>query len=321
MEKLILGIDIGGTKILTGLLTPDGRIVDRIRENTGPSASPEDALDRIALTIDTLLGRNGISVKDLAGCAAGSPGPIHFKSGTLIQTPNLNWDGLKLRDELSKRMGRPVILDNDANMAALGEYYFGNTRGCRHLLYMTVSTGIGGGLILDGEVYRGTAGGAGEFGHMILQTTGDCACGGKGCLETLASGTALAKKAQALVQSGRGRGILQVSHGQEITARSVGEAVRQGDPEAAEILHEAVKYLGMAIGSLINIFNPGRVILGGGVSLGMADLILEPVRNFTAGQVFRLHRESVQIEITTLGENNGLLGCAAAVLKEAEKKR
>ncbi|MEA1960890.1 MAG: ROK family protein [Bacillota bacterium] len=314
MDEVILGIDIGGTKILTGLVASDGRVIDRIKEKTDPDAAPEMSMNQIAASVHSLLNKNGLSIQELKGVAAGCPGPLDFSRGMIPQTPNLNWTGFEIRQALSDKLQCPVFLDNDANMAALGEYCYGEGKGCKHLLYMTISTGIGGGIILDGEVYRGTDGGAGEFGHMVVNPFGpNCRCGGTGCLEAVASGTALARDAQILIDEGKGQGIAKCCMNQPVTARAVGEAARQGDEDALDLIKRASMYLGMALSSLVNVFNPEKIVLGGGVAIGMQDLLLGSLRSYIKEHVFSLHQKKLGVEITSMGEEGVLLGCAAAV--------
>lgn len=321
MQKVIVGLDIGGTKILSGIITPDGRILARKKEPTRPLRSLGEILDGIGETIRELMHRTGVRPGDILGVAVGAPGPLDYRNGVIKDPPNLQWRDLPLRDELSKRLGRQPWLDNDANLAALGEWKFGKSGFSRHLIYVTVSTGIGGGIIINGELYRGRDGGAGEFGRMKFETAA-----GAGsarvirCLEELASGTAMAGQAKALQKLGGGQAIMEFCDPDApVTAREIGLAARQGVPEALEIIAGAGRYLGMAIANLVNIFNPDRIVIGGGTGLGLQDLWADQLQVGMEEGVSPALGQGLKIEFTTLGEDIGLLGCAAAVLHELEK--
>ncbi|MDD3365588.1 MAG: ROK family protein, partial [Syntrophomonas sp.] len=203
----------------------------------------------------------------------------------------------------------------------LGELRFGRSKACTHLIYMTVSTGIGGGIIIDGQIYRGKDGGAGELGRMrMLAEEGQGACERGQNLEDLASGTALAHEARELIKQGRGLGMLALCpDATKITAYEIGESARQGDLEAAEIIQRTGRYLGMAVANLVNIFNPERVVLGGGAGLGLQDLWIQPIQDAANDWVAPSLKHNLKIEFTTLGEDIGLLGCVAAVLQQKER--
>ncbi len=314
MRQLVLGIDIGATKILCGLLDWEGQVLaeERMPTNSGQEA-PGDTLDRIARQTERMLLAWGVQVSDLNGIAVACPGPISYPEGVVLDSPNLGWHNLNLRQELKTRFNREVLVGKDTDLAALGEYHFGQGEKVRHLLYMTVSTGIGGGIISDGNLYRGIAGGAGEFGHMVIETGGRrCRCGRRGCLEALASGTAIAEQARELLERGPGSRLREYSlPGQSLTAREIGAAARAGEREAQQMIERTAVYLATGIANLINIFNPGKVVLGGGMLLGLQDLLLEPIWKMVRAGVFALHRESLKLEITSLGNNIGLYGCLA----------
>ncbi|PKM76998.1 MAG: transcriptional regulator [Firmicutes bacterium HGW-Firmicutes-15] len=320
MQELIIGIDIGGSKILSGILNREGRILARKKETTLANCEAGEVLDGINVTVKELMQELGAQRNNILGVAVGAPGPLDYFNGIIKDPPNLGWRELPLREELSKRLGMQLLLDNDANMAALGELRFGRSKACTHLIYMTVSTGIGGGIIIDGKIYRGKDGGAGELGRMrLLAEDGQGASKHGQNLESLASGTALAHEAQELIKQGRGQGILALCpEASKITAREIGEAARGGDPEARQMLRRAGYFLGMAIANLVNIFNPEWIVLGGGAGLGLQDFLGEPIRDVVNDWVAPSLKHNLKIEFTSLGEEIGLLGCAAAVLQEFE---
>jgi len=307
---LIIGVDIGGSKILSGIISPAGQILARKKEATLADHSAGIIVDQICESVMDLRRETGAKREDILGMAVGAPGPLDYENGIIKDPPNLNWREFPLQEELNKRLDVKPLLDNDANMAALGELRFGGSKPCSHLIYMTVSTGIGGGIIQGGKIYRGQTGGAGEFGRMIMTPAGED-------LESLASGTAMANAAENLIQHGRGRGIMALcTKGKPVTSREIGAAARQGDPKASQIIRQAGEYLGMAVANLVNIFNPERVVLGGGAGLGLQDLLLQPIQDAVRKWVAPSLGKNLQVEFTTLGEDIGILGCAAAVLEE-----
>jgi len=313
-----VGIDLGGTKILTGLMTLDGEILKRRQIPTDAAGHPPTVvLDRMAASVRDLLAEAGALSCQVQGVACAAPGPITFPQGIIMDSPNLGWRKVELKLELEKRLGQEVIVGKDTDIAALGEYYFG--QGCQydHLLYVTISTGIGGGIIADGKIYHGSRGGAGEFGHMVVNPTGNyCFCGRQGCLEAQASGTAIARMAAAMI-TGDGKPLVAQA-GRDVTAQEVGMAARAGDKAARRLLGEVVADLSNGLANLVHIFNPQIIVLGGGVMQGLQDIILKPLRERVMEEVFPLHGESLRIEMTSLGGDIGLYGCLAAILKERD---
>ncbi|MEN6349165.1 MAG: ROK family protein [Syntrophomonas sp.] len=313
MPEYVITVDLGATKILTGIGTADGRIVKREKMSTPGDCG--NVLDCICHSIEKAISECSPEGK-IRGIAVATPGPLSYPEAVVVDSPNLQWNRVPLRDELSRRLGRPVIVEKDTNMAVLGEYHYGCEGRCQNLIYITVSTGIGGGIILNDRLYRGRCGGAGEIGHMVIDPRGiKCGCGRKGCLEALASGTAIARTAAKLVKAGKGQGILDIASGRgEIKAEQVGEAARRGDCEAQGIIARIAEYLGTGIANLVNIFNPEAVILGGGVAWGWQELLLKPVSEFVRQEVFALNARDLEIRITSLGEDIVLYGCMAAVV-------
>ena len=318
MPEFGIGIDLGGTKILTGLMTLDGEILSRrlIPTEAGTQA-PAVIIDKMADSVMELMAEAG-GARKIMGFSCAAPGPITYPHGVIMDSPNLGWQQVRLKHELEKRLGQKVIVGKDTDLAALGEYYFG--QGCQydHLIYITVSTGIGGGIIADGKIYHGNRGGAGEFGHMVVNPNGYyCFCGRQGCLEAQASGTAIAKMA-ALTMTGAEKDWADQTGG-VVTAREVGMAARAGQKTAGRIIASVITDLSNGIANLVHIFNPQIVILGGGVMQGLQDIMLKPLRERVMEEVFPLHGAGLQIEVTSLGSDIGLYGCLAAILQEKDK--
>ena len=258
-----------------------------------------------------------MTTSQVAAVGVGAPGPLDIAAGVVIAPPNLpGWERVPLRQMLRDALSIPTYLDNDANAAALGEHRFGAGRGTRHMIYVTVSTGIGGGLILDGRLYHGASGVGGEVGHISVLPHGPlCGCGNRGCLEALASGTAIAREARERVNRGVPTLIAELAGGdpQQITARLVAEAAQRGDPEAQTILHTAMDYLGIGMASLVNLFNPQMIVIGGGLSK-LGETLFEPVRRAIRRHAFQAAAQDVQVVPARLGDQVGVLGAAAVAL-------
>lgn len=315
MSEFIIAVDIGGTKVLCGIVNRKGEVLMRSREATCVAGHPEAVIEQTQRMVQEMKLAMGLEEKHILGIAAGVPGPLDFKAGIVEESPNLKWIRYPVKEELSKRLGGQLLLDKDTNVAAWGEYYYGSGLQCHHLIYITVSTGIGGGIIVDGRLLHGLSGGGGEIGHMVIVPEGSrCGCGRRGCLEAVASGTAIAREANALIAQGQGGMILaNANPGQPVSAREVGEAARQGDAEALQLLEQTGRYLGLGIANLINICNPQKVVLGGGAALGLQDLLLPIIQDEAMNNVFSLHRRDLKIDLTRLGDDIVLVGCAAMV--------
>ena len=320
MDRYVVGIDLGGTKIYTALADSRGRIVAEARIPTGAGDGPEAVIGRIVETYNQVKDLTPVGVAGPAAIGIGSPGSLDPVKGVVFRSPNLSgWNNIPLREKLEQITGLPVYVDNDANLAALGEYFFGAGRGSRHMVYVTVSTGIGAGLILDGHIYRGAGGGAGEVGHMVLDPDGPlCGCGRRGCLESLSSGTAMASRARELVAAGRGRAILREAGGNpgDITAVSVAKASASGDPEATGIISTAGDYLGMGMANMVNLINPDRLVLGGG-ALGAGSVLWDSMKRELSARALGSSLGQVKVVRAGLEGRSGLLGAVALALKGA----
>jgi glucokinase len=311
------GIDLGGTKILSLVASTKGETLARNRRPTRAQEGPQAVIARMAESLNAAARKAGLDVGRLAGVGVVSPGPIDFASGVVGDSPNLpGWDAVPLGDQMRAALGVPIFVDNDANAAALGECTFGAGRGYRHVIYITVSTGIGGGIIIDGRVYRGTSGAAGEVGHQVIEDGGPlCSCGRRGCLEELASGTAIAHRACELLAEGKGARIAEMANENEPpTAETVQRAAREGDPEARRIIEEAGHYLGVGLANLVNIFNPELIIIGGGLT-NMGRMLLDPARQVVRREPFAQARADVRIVRAALGDRVGALGAAALAME------
>lgn len=349
----VLGVDIGGTHLRTGVLQ-GSQLLSRVSEPTGEDPQPEQTIQRIFKMMQQALEAARMTIEAMGGIGVATPGPLDSRSGVTYAPPNMpSWAHLPLRDLFQQRFQSqqlPIYIENDANAAALGEYLYGAGRGCKNMVYLTISTGIGGGIILDGKIFEGTSGTAGELGHMSIDWQGErCSCGNRGCLEYYASGTAIRRIANAAIAAGQGAELLAfVDTMQEhpstipdraalpslqdarteplpeagdmtggaslprINARTVARAAEAGIPLAREIITQAGEALGAGLVNIIHIFNPERIILGGGVTR-MGDMLLQPALHLVHERTMQAPYEVTRIDVAELGENVGLIGAGALV--------
>lgn len=311
-ERLFIGIDLGGTKIASALVGADMRVIDHVTVATRPEEGPGAVIGRMLDTVHELTANRGCDAGDILAIGIGCPGPLDQKTGTVLDAPNLMWKDVSLLAPMAEATGRPVYLENDANVAALAENRLGAGRGAKHMMYITVSTGIGSGLILGGKLYGGAAGAAGELGHTTMLADGPlCGCGNRGCLESLASGTAIARRAREIAVRPGGEGILAAAHGDvnAIDASLVASAAAAGDAAAAAILRSAFEYLGIAVANVVNLLNLDMVVIGGGVA-HVGDVLFDTVRHLVKLRSFACLARDVQIVPASLGADAGALGAA-----------
>ncbi len=317
-EQFIVGIDLGGTNIAAGAMPLDGtreiamRMIPTLAE--GGAAA---VVDRIAALVEDVItqtqSETGAERSDFLGVGIGSPGPLDRARGVVIVTPNLGWRDFPLRDEVSSRVNLPATLDNDANCATLGEFWCGAAKGGRNVVGMTIGTGIGGGLILDGKLYHGASDAAGEIGHTTIDSTGRrCKCGNYGCLEAYTSGPAIAERAREVLEVDEDTLLVQMVDGdlKKITAQTVFEASKHGDRVALEVVRDTAHFLGVGVSNLINIFNPDTFVIAGGVTQA-GDLLFEPLRAEVRRRAFKPSVEACRIVPGALPLSAGVVGAVA----------
>lgn len=313
----VLGIDIGGTKLAAGLVTLEGELVAQDRAPTLAQEGPSPVIGRMVDLCRRVLAQSGVDRREVLAGGVGCGGPLDPVAGVIMEPPNLpGWVDVPLVQRLEDALSMPAYLDNDANAAALGEHRFGAGRGVANMVYLTISTGVGGGVIMGGRLYQGQNGNAGEIGHMSLVYNGRlCNCGSRGCLEAYASGTSIAARAREAVLAGNGSLLVALAGGspEAITGETVEEAVRAGDPVARQVWEETMEILGAGVANVINIFNPERVVLGGGIT-NVGDLLFEPVRRIALSRAMKPLSRVVQIVPAQLGGQVGVLGAAAVAL-------
>jgi glucokinase len=311
--KPVLAVDIGGTKILAALVTKDGKVLAKERRPTLASEGPTAVIDQLFATLDALFRAQKMTASQLHSISIACAGGIDADRGVVTTSPNLpGWIDVPLRDTVKDRYNVKTLLLNDSSAAALGEYRFGVGKNAKNFIMLTVGTGIGGGIILKGKLYNGTAGSAGELGHMTIDVNGPlCNCGNTGCLEMLASGTAMAQAARRRLNQGEKSALVDMTKGkiEDITAEQIGIAAQNGDKLSAEIIAEAAAYLGVGMVNLVNIFNPEVLAVGGGVSK-LGDVLLEPARRIVKERAFPISARTVRIVTARLGDEAGVLGAA-----------
>jgi len=309
----VLALDIGGTKLAAGIVDSGGNILARAEVPTLATEGVERVLDRIIRLAKVVLSAPGISGRGIQRIGIGCAGPVDRQAGLVLNPPNLpGWIRVPLVDYLEKALGHPAVLENDANAAALGEFRYGAGKGANSLVYLTVSTGIGGGIILDGKLWHGLKDGAGEVGHMTLVPDGPvCGCGNRGCLEALASGPSIARRALEALGAGRSSRLRDV---QDLTATDVARLAQEGDALAAEVWTATVEYLALGVAAVVTIIAPERVVIGGGVA-NAGDFLFEPLRREVRHRVKLVAVASLPILPAALGADVGILGAAAVALE------
>jgi glucokinase len=319
-QQLYAGIDLGGTKILVLVADAEGNVCGDVRLPTNASDGPDAVIARMVEATREAARESGVEVKSLIGAGVSAPGPIHAAEGVITDPPNLpGWHDVPLASTLRQQLDIPVVLENDANCGAVGEHRYGAGRGYRHMIYITISTGIGGGIIIDDRLYAGASGAAGELGHIAVAADGPvCGAGHVGCLEAFASGTAIANRAEELIAAGGlPRTARLAEHNPPLSAETVHLAAEQGEEEAAAIIDTAGRYLGIGLASIINAFNPQAIVIGGGLT-NMGDRILRPAISTARRRAFDQSFEDVSIVEWELGERVAALG-AIAVAQGAQK--
>ncbi|MCG6956533.1 MAG: ROK family protein [Gemmatimonadetes bacterium] len=320
--KWAVGVDIGGTNVVVGLVGAEDGATAALRSRpTASMQSAEDAVDQIVEmareVITEGLAAVGCRREDVLGVGIGSPGPLDLEGGIVLDAFNLGWKEFPLRDRVAVAVGLPVHLENDARAATWGEYWRGAGQGTRSLVGVTLGTGIGGGVILDGRLMHGASATAGEIGHMTIDFTGRrCKCGNYGCLEAYASGANIAARAREGVEAGAESILLDLAGGdpEGITAATVSEALLRGDAYANEVMQETAKILGAGIANVVNVLNPEMVVIVGGVTRAGEHLFV-PLRAEVRRRAFRVAEQACRIVPGALPDTAGVIGAAGLFLE------
>ncbi len=319
MNSYVVGMDIGGTKLATVVADASGKILQKVRKPTETEKGPQHAVQRLLEMVDETIRLAGLKREDISAIGVSCGGPLDTKTGVIYSPPNLpGWDSLPLKALMEAEFHIPTTIENDANAEALAEWRFGGGRGHNYVLYMTMSTGIGGGIIANGQIYHGANDSAGEVGHQILLPNGPlCRCGKHGCLEALCSGPAIARRAQEAIRQQPNTALLELTNGNIDCVKSehVLEAVRNGDSLAISIMQETAYYMGWGIANLVNILNP-EIVLIGTIAIAAGDLLLDPIRQTVADMAMQRPAEVVKIMPAQLGEAVGDLAAIALVIDD-----
>jgi glucokinase len=313
-EKWIAGVDLGGTTTKIAFVTMDGEIVDKWEIPTDNSNEGQNITSNMANSIEEKLLELGQSKNSLAGVGMGAPGPVNYQTGVILNAVNLGWqDNFPLQASLEAATGLPAVIENDANCAALGEMWKGAGNGAKDVVCVTLGTGVGGGVIANGNIVHGVNGAAGEIGHITAIPFGGapCNCGKTGCLETVASATGIVRLANEELAKEGADGELakkRVESG-KITAKDVFDCARNGDALAMNVVETVSFHLGFALAAVANTTNPEKIVLGGGVSKAGA-ILLDAVNESFAKFAFTSVRESTKLALATLGNDAGVLGAA-----------
>jgi glucokinase len=312
VSRVVIGVDLGGTNLRTALLTSEGDILDKHKEATHASDGWKEIVKRLIQNIEgqqKIANQKGFSV---AAVGVGAPGVIQVDKGIVVKSPNFpDWNNLPLKDELEKALRLPVMIENDANAAALGEQWCGAGMGIGSMILLTLGTGVGGGIVLNKQIWHGADGMAGEIGHMTIIPDGrKCGCGNTGCLEMYAS-------ARGIVQSYRDAGgAAEMAMQSEITSAQVYREASNGNARAVKVMQDMGRILGIGIANLINIFNPEMVVIGGGVRDAWP-LFIDSMRTEIRRRAFEVPAARTQILPSKLGDDAGTVGAAAAALQTA----
>lgn len=314
MSNLYVGVDLGGTKIYTAIANEFGEILDDIVVKTEAEKGYEQIVEKIKNSITEVI--KNVDKSKVKSIGLGSPGPIDIKNGMISEPANLPFVNFPIVKELVDEFGIDTYLDNDANVATLAEYMFGAGKGTENMIYVTVSTGIGGGAILNGKIYRGSTSNALELGHITVDVSGRrCGCGNTGCVEAISSGTAIMKNAQDALKS---RVNTSLRNYENVTSKEVFIEALKGDRVCKDILDNSLSYLGIAIANYANIFDPDAIVIGGGIS-GAGEIVFEAIEKEMKKRCLGPILNNCKVMPSSLKDKSGVLGAIALAIVESKK--
>ena len=319
MSKKIIGIDLGGTSVKFAILTQEGEVQEKWSIKTNILDEGSHIVDDMIASINHRLRLLGLGAEDFIGIGMGSPGVVDREKGTVIGAYNLNWKTLQpVKEKIEKATGISFFIDNDANVAALGERWKGAGENQPDVVFMTLGTGVGGGIVAEGKLLHGVAGAAGELGHITVDFDQPilCTCGKKGCLETVASATGIVNLTRRYADEYAGDAELKqlIDNGEDVNAKIVFDLAKAGDELALIVYRNFARYLGIACANIGSILNPSTIVIGGGVSAA-GEFLLDGVRKFYEENSFPQVRTSTKLALATLGNDAGVIGAASLVLQ------
>lgn len=314
---IVVGVDVGGTKVMSGVVDPRWKVLGRSKKKTKAHKGSEAVIERIVGAVEESVEAAKTDWDSIAGVSIGFPAPLDSEKGVIYSAPNLvGWTNFPLARTLEKALNCPVVIDNDVNMGTLGEKEFGAGSGARNMIGIFVGTGIGGGIICEGKLLAGRNGTAGEIGHLVIDVNGPpCGCGSKGCLESLASRNAMARAIRAAIDRGEKCLLAEEfkkDNTTQITSGDLLDAMEKGDKVVKGILKDTSRYLGIAVGSLINLLGPEVVVLGGGVIEALKSYMMDRIREEAEKFSLPNARKGVRIAAAKLGDDAVFMGCVAS---------
>ena len=314
--RFAIGVDLGGTNLRVAAVSDSGELLDKVAFSVHSLVNRDGVIDELCRSVNEIAAKQGSS-GTLAGVGAGIPGIMYVETGILRKSPNLpGWENFAVRDAIQSRVGVKVLVDNDANVAALGEHWLGAGRGFSSLCLLTLGTGVGGGIVLDGKIWRGFLGMAGEVGHITVTENGaQCGCGNTGCLETEASATALVRKAKDLLASGKSLALQKaIDGGSELSAELIYKVAKAGDAACGELFESFGKYLGLVLATLVNTLNLPLYVIGGGGAAAWP-LFSPPMLRELNRRSYVFAEGSTKVQQAVLGGDAGLYGAAKLALQ------
>lgn len=312
MSEIFIGIDIGGTNIKIGCFDEKLNLLEKTSIPAEVDMGPQNVIDNIAATLENLLKKSSLTLTDVTAVGLGSPGPAKYKEGLLIELANLpKFKNVSIRQMLSDKLGKPVVFDNDANVACWGEYVAGAGKDIKNMVFFTLGTGIGGGIICNGQLVHGCGDNAAELGHTIIYPDGRlCGCGQKGCAEAYASATATARRATEAVKAGRESSLKKLlDQNGRITCKDVYDRMELGDNLATEIVDETSRALALLCVNMLHVIEPEKIVFAGGM-IGSGSALLDPIKNYFDKYIWTLKKETVEICFAALGDDAGITGTA-----------
>jgi glucokinase len=323
VSKAIIGIDLGGTNVKTAVVSREGRVMGKDSRPTDAEKGLDAVLAKMTEGVDAALQAANLGRSDVLAVGIGAPGPMNWQTGVVFAPPNLpGWSNVPLAELMHERLGISVYVDNDANAACYGEFWLGVGRNVDSMILLTLGTGVGGGLVLMGQLLRGPDGTAGEIGHICVERDGrQCNCGARGCLEQYASVSGMVKTARMRIeQGGLDTALIEMCEGNldNLTGKMISDAIEQGDAFAKWVMEETGRWLGVGIGSIINLLNPEMVVLAGGM-IAAGDVLFTPVRETARAQSFEVPGKRAEIIPAGLGGDAGVIGAAGCALSRVEQ--
>jgi glucokinase len=313
MSETYVGIDVGGTNIKIGLFDSELKLISKTSITTNADMGPDIVIGNMASTVKELISKAGLSLKDIVAVGIGTPGPAKYSEGIIIRSTNMpKFKNVPISKMLNEKLGAPVVFDNDANVACWGEYTMGAGKGVKDVVFFTLGTGIGGGIVSDGELVHGCDENGAELGHMIIHPDGrKCNCGQKGCVEAYASADSTARRATEAIEAGAESSLKKVLDEKgKITSKDVYTHLAAGDKLAKEITDGTAKALAITCINMLHTTEPKRIIFTGGM-IAAGDALLNRIKYFFDEHIWTLKKETVEICFATLGEDTGIIGAAA----------